>query len=219
MASDEELQDLVQRAQGGDRAAFDRLIEAVTPRLEALVTGQLGPQLRGKTEPQDLVQEVFMRAWSSLEDLTWRGEEAFWAWLGTLARHVIQNKARDLQAKKRRLDREVSLDQQIRGPSSGFAELVDLLKASAVSPSKALRRDERFERLKACLEGLGPEHRKVIFLVLVREIPIMEVARQMGRSREALSMLLLRALRKLKRAFGTTESFNLPDRRLQEEDG
>ena len=97
-------------------------------------------------------------------------------------------------------------------------ELVNLLKARAASPSKELRRDERFERLKAALSRLKPDYRKVIFLARVRELPMRDVASRMGRSLNATSVLLYRALMKLQEAFGATESLNLPDRRLEYEE-
>ena len=88
---------------------------------------------------------------------------------------------------------------------------------AGTNPSQALRRNERFERLKRALKALPPDHAQVIFLARIQGLPVKEVARRMERTPEATSMLLLRALMKLKTAFGNTESLHLPDRSLEEE--
>jgi RNA polymerase sigma-70 factor (subfamily 1) len=211
------LQNLIQKAQRGDRVAFDEFITRCTCRLEALIRGHLGPRLRGKIEVADVRQTTFLKAWQAIGGFHWQGEEALWAWLGTLARHVIQDEARRIHTQKQDVNREVSLAQKVRSPHGDFGELVDLLKASATSPSDVLRRDERFERLRQSMQCLSPDHRKVVFLVCVREMRIKDVAQQMGRRPKAVSMLLFRALKKLKEVFGTTDSLHLPERSLEEE--
>jgi RNA polymerase sigma factor (sigma-70 family) len=91
------------------------------------------------------------------------------------------------------------------------------LSAQGISPSKAIRRDERFRRLEESLKGLSDDHRQVIILARVEGLPIKDIARTMQRSESSVKNLLLRALRNLKEAFGDTESLNLPDRSLGQE--
>jgi len=78
-----------------------------------------------------------------------------------------------------------------------------------------LRREERFAQLQRALDGLGPEDREVILLARIQGLPLKEIATRMGRSHAAVAQLLSRALRKLKRSFGDTESLHLPDRSLE----
>ena len=85
------------------------------------------------------------------------------------------------------------------------------------SPSKNLRRNERFDRLKDSLESLSPEHREVILLMRIEGLPVEEVAKRMNRSPKATRQLLWRALKDLRESFGDTESLGLPERRLGEE--
>lgn len=86
---------------------------------------------------------------------------------------------------------------------------------SGVTPSRCLQRHERFERLEKALENLSPDHRKVILMARIEGLPIQEIAARMERSPDAVMHLLRRALRKLKAAFGETESLRLPERALQ----
>jgi RNA polymerase sigma-70 factor (ECF subfamily) len=81
------------------------------------------------------------------------------------------------------------------------------------SGGTSLRRDERFDRLQAALDELDPDSRKVIVLARIEGLPIKEVAKRMGRSPNATSILLYRAAIKLKERFGDTESLSLPLRR------
>ena len=216
MDSETSLQALIESAQQGDGNALDELVQRCEPRLSAVIRSHLAPQLKQKLGVEDLVQETFLEAWRSLGSFAWQGESAFWAWLGALARGVIHREARRFRAQKRAAQGEVSLAHRVRSPSGSSVELVELLRKSCASPSTALRRDERFQRLRHALSTLSPDHRKVIFLARVQELSIQEVSRRMGRSPDATSVLLFRALVKLQEAFGSTESFGLPDRRLDD---
>ena len=190
---------LVTRAQGGDREAFDELAERYRGRIAALISSRLGDQLARRVDMNDLLQEVFLRAFSSLPRFHWSGDEAFFRWLSVIARHVLQETAR-------REGRELLL------PSD------EDLTSNGVSPARALVRRERMACLKTALDALKPEHRKVILLARVRRLPVREVAEQMDRTPKATTQLLLRALEKLKEAFGDTESLSLPDESLLDEE-
>ncbi len=110
-----------------------------------------------------------------------------------------------------------------RGPPTHFVP--DIRPSASVNPpfesspppSKAVRRDGRFEHLRHFMRVLSPDHRKELFLVCVRDIPIKDVAQRKEGSPEAVSMLLYPALRQLKTAFGTSKSPHLPDRPFEKE--
>ena len=209
-------QALITKAQGGDRVAFTRLVEKYEGFLEALVRRELGAELRQKVEAEDILQETLLRAFRSIHQFRGHQESSFRSWLGKIAIHAIQAQARHPEGRK--ADCKVL---PLQGRSTGASEqLENYLKAEEVSPSKALRRDERFERLERALQTLSPDHRRVIYLARVEGLPIKAVAHEMKRSPEATSMLLLRALEKLKAVFGDTESLHLPHSRLLvEEEG
>jgi RNA polymerase sigma-70 factor (ECF subfamily) len=74
------LAPLVRAAQGGDRGAFDALYRRFGRMVHGILLAH-GP----REEAEDLVQEVFVKAWSRLADL--REPAAFGAWLARMARH------------------------------------------------------------------------------------------------------------------------------------
>ena len=99
-----------------------------------------------------------------------------------------------------------------------FLELHQDLPGGRSSPSRHLRREERFERLEDALTRLSPEHREVIVLARIERVRIKEIAKRMQRSPDAVKQLLVRALRKLRETFGDTESLHLPHHRKVEGD-
>jgi RNA polymerase sigma-70 factor (ECF subfamily) len=190
---------LVDRAQEGDRSAFDELAERYRSRIVSLLRSRLGDHLRYRVDVEDLVQEVLLRAFSSFRQFQWSTDESLFRWLATIARNLVLEVAR-------REKREMLLpsDQDI--------------VAEEVSPPHALARKERFARLRDAIESLDPAHRDVILLARIQRLPISEVADRIGRTPRATTQLLLRALRRLRDRFGNTENFSLGDQSLLDQE-
>ncbi len=191
------MAELILKAQGGDRRAFGELVEQHRGRLTALIHARLGPCLRNRVEIEDVLQEALLTALKSVDRFQYQEPDSFFRWLCGITVNVIYKVA---AREKRKLLMPLDSD-----PAS-----------DEVSPSRAGQRNERFDRLQASLSSLSPDHRQVILLARVERLPIKEVALRMNRSPEAVTQLLWRALRKLKESFGSTDSFHLPARRLED---
>ena len=200
MAEPMETQALVQRARRGDRAAFDELASGARSRLLGQIHGMVGRRLRERLDPEDVLQEVFLRGFESIERFEGNDADAFQRWLEGIARNVVRNLVRR------------------KGWKSEF-ELARDLPAQGSSPSRHQRREERFERLSKSVEALSPDYRTVIRLVRIDGLKIREVAEKMNRSESAVKNLLLRAMKELRESFGRTDSFSLPERRLGDAGG
>jgi RNA polymerase sigma-70 factor (ECF subfamily) len=194
MAAEPPTRTLVAEAQAGDRNAFGQLVRRYRDRLERQIRARLGAKLRARLDAEDVVQETFTVAFRTIGKFSWRDEESFYRWLGSIAEHYI------LSASQKKAWDEIALPRQ--------------MGATDASPSKTLRREERFERLEAALAGLSEDHRKVVLLARVEGLTVAEIASRMDRSPGAVKMLLARALLRLKQSFGDTESLHLPDRSL-----
>ena len=192
MAEKAIIQNLVRAAQKGDRAAFKKLAGLHRLRLERMIDFRLGNSLSRTTDVEDVLQETLLRALQSIRKFRYDGEESFVRWLTGIADKVILELAR----KQRRTPVE-QLDEGLPGsePSQGRVQV----------------RTERFQRLRQALDSLSPDHRRAIMLAIIGGLAIKEVAEKMGRSPNAVSQLLIRALGKLKDHFGDTESLHLPD--------
>ena len=97
MESNEHSEVLVDRAQEGDRSAFEQLVEANRARLEALIRSRLGQHLRSEVEVEDVNQETLLQAFSSIARFRWQGEQSFVRWLGGIAENVIRKEQLDRQ--------------------------------------------------------------------------------------------------------------------------
>jgi RNA polymerase sigma-70 factor (ECF subfamily) len=196
MIDESQLRGWVARAQGGDREAFDRLVGAVRPDLEAALGPDLERLRQRGIDRDDVLQETLVKAFGALERFEWREEGSLLRWLCGIARHVMLKAVRQA---KRRPGSELRVDVPAPGPTA----------------SRAARREERLERLEASLASLSPDHRRVIRLARIEGLKTEEIARRMGRSPEAVRQLLVRALRALRASFGETDSLSLPPRGLE----
>ncbi len=200
MTSEQPMQALLRKAQRGDRAAVDELLGQYDARLRAFVRSRLGEALQPLVDAHDVLQETSCRAFRGLARVEWKDERAVFGWLCGIALNVLREAA---SLRKRR--GEVHLDKEVSAPQA--------------TPSQGLRREERFDRLETALNALSPEHRQVILMARIERVPVKEIARRTGRSPAAVSQQLLRALDRLKHAFGDTDSLHLPDRRLDVQEG
>ena len=186
------MEDLLQRAKAGARAAFEEVFLEHRNQLGSVVFFRLGAVAGGKVEIEDILQETSVRALESLGRFEWKGKESFFAWLRTIAEHVIL----EVAAREKRRP-TVALDSQAA--------------AHDTAVSRQVQREERFERLRQALDSLSPDHRKVILLAKIQRVPVKDIALQLGCSPDAVSNMLARALARLRESFGDTDSLHLPD--------
>jgi len=78
-------QELVSRAQEGDRRAFDLLVI----KYQQKVAGLISRYLRDPSEVMDVTQEAFLKAYRALPGF--RGESAFYTWLYRIAINTVKN--------------------------------------------------------------------------------------------------------------------------------
>lgn len=196
MALEEPVELLVRKAQAGDRAAFGKLFDAHRQRLLERIQARMGRKLKLEHDPEDILQETFLRAFETVGRFKLQGRDSFFRWLATIAEHLILN-----ASQKRR-----------PGP------LTVEPRGSGVSPGTALRRKERFTRLEAALGALTPEQKEVVLLARIDGLSFEKIAAQTGRSQAAVRQLLARALKRQKSSLSHTRSLHLPDRSFSEED-
>ncbi|MBI4586291.1 MAG: sigma-70 family RNA polymerase sigma factor [Planctomycetes bacterium] len=187
--------EFLRKAQSGDRGAFQQLVSLYSSRVERLIASRLRARSVKHVEVGDVHQETLLRSYRALGSFQWQGEESFLRWLGGIAENVILELARG-------------------GARNPVFQIEHDPPEESPSPSRAMRRDERFERLRGALKNLSSEHREVILLARIEGLTFEEIARRMDRSPQAVKQLLWRALKKLKESFGDTESLHLPRRSL-----
>jgi RNA polymerase sigma-70 factor (ECF subfamily) len=169
-------------------------LERYRPYLLLLARMRLDPRLRGKLDASDVVQQTLLEAHQARDQF--RGtehEEA--AWLRQILARNLANAVRDLMRDKRDVRREQSLEAAIEESSR---RLDGWLAAEQSSPSERAERHEQGVRLAAALAELPEAQREALTLHHLEGRPLEEVARLVGRSREAVAGLIKRALRQLR---------------------
>jgi RNA polymerase sigma-70 factor, ECF subfamily len=186
---------LVQRLRQGDSQALAEFIENHRRQLLAFIERCLGTALRGKVEPQDVLQETAVSALRALPDARLADRDPF-GWLCQMAeQRIIDAHRKFFGAQKRAANREVPLNAPTGG--EGPAELIDLLVASITSPSMAFSRDQRHIRLSDALSSLPAETREALRLRYADGLPTKEIALKLGKSDGAIRVMLTRSLARL----------------------
>jgi RNA polymerase sigma-70 factor (ECF subfamily) len=171
---------LVEAAAGGDRDAFDELVrrhQAAMITLARVLTG-------GRGDPEDLAQEVFVRAWRSLR--SFRGDSTFRTWLHRVAINVIRT-SQTRQGRLARLFVARAADQDPPDPASG-EEPVDATLARRQVIDRALAALPEELRIAVLLRDVqGLEYKEIAAAL---DVPIGTVESRIFRARQKLKPLL-----------------------------
>jgi RNA polymerase sigma-70 factor, ECF subfamily len=188
------LSDLLQHAQAGDAAELDRLFAACRNYLCVLAQSHIEGRLKAKADASDLVQQTLLEAHRDFAQFRGGSEKEWLAWLRQILAHNAAEFARHYRGTdKRRVGLEVAMQPASDGVAHPGREPSD----PGESPSQQLIRKEHEVLIADALVQLPADYREVIDLRNLQRLPFAEVAVRMGRSRPAVQMLWMRALRKL----------------------
>ncbi len=190
---------LLRRAREGDAASRDALFGLCRSYLGFVARAQVETWMRRKVDASDLVQQALMEAHCGFEQFQGNTEKEWLAWLRTIVRHNAADFVRRYRGTlKRRAQREVP----IRDPADTLPAGAPEPAAQQPTPSQELTRLEEELRVSLALAQLSPDHQEVIVLRNLERLPFAEVAERMGRSRPAVQMLWMRAVKKLQETLG-----------------
>jgi RNA polymerase sigma-70 factor (ECF subfamily) len=139
---------------------------------------------------EDVLQETFIEAFRDIKHFQYERPGSFMQWLARIAEHVIADTARFHGRQKRRADNLVRF-RSVGNPNG--PDPVDSL-----TPSRVLAEKEKVLALIQKLEHLPEDYRQVILLAKVEGLSNAELARQLGRTREATALLLHRAIKRFR---------------------
>ena len=190
MASPTSTFGLIERFRKGDEEAFSLLFAKYRPRLAVLVHYKLSEHLRERLEVDDILQEVFLAAASEIGRFTYRSPGSFMAWMSRIADHVIIDAAR-FEGRQKRRAAELVRFRTDTNPDG--AEPVD-----SETPSRLLAEKEAVRLLLEKLNALPEEYRRAILLAKIEGLSTEEMAERLGKSREAVALLLHRAVQRFR---------------------
>ncbi|MBC7802953.1 MAG: RNA polymerase sigma factor RpoE [Candidatus Parcubacteria bacterium] len=156
---------LVERAQRGDKRAFEMLVEKYQRKLARL----LSRLVRDPGEVEDVTQEAFVKAYRALP--SFRGDSAFYTWLYRIGINTAKNY---LVAMGRRAPTSSEIDaQEAEGYESG-EQLRDIN-----TPESLLLTKEIGNTVNAAIESLPEELRSAIQLRELEGMSYEEIAKLM----------------------------------------
>lgn len=187
------VEQLVHRAQRGDRLALDELFSRHFARIRRIAERRLGPALRRDLEAADIVQDCMAVALRKFPEFRMRGEGSFVRWLGTIVEHQITDRASWQHAKLRDRAREVALDASASGDQQ--ERPVRQVADEGPSPLQAATLREARHLVVESMAALDESHRAVLLLRDYEGRTWDEIARCTGHaSADAARMFHTRAL-------------------------
>jgi len=199
--SDSDVIQLLSRARDGDESAREELFAKCRSYVAVVARAHVEGRLRKKVDASDLVQQTLLEAHRGLKDFRGGTQEEWLAWLkGILTHNATDFVRRYCGTEKRQIQREVPLH-DARSDHSG--RLRNDPSDPGESPSQLILRHERELEVAEAIEQLPEDYRDVIMLRNLQRLPFNDVADRMGRSRGAVQMLWLRALRQLETILST----------------
>ena len=175
---------LVERAQRGDKHAFELLVSKYQRKLARL----LSRFIRDPAEVEDVAQEAFIKAYRALP--SFRGDSAFYTWLYRIGINTAKNY---LVAMGRRAPTTTEFDSEEAENFEGGGLLHDINTPESVMMSRQIG-----ETVNAAMDGLPEELRTAITLreieglsyeeiAVVMNCPIGTVRSRIFRAREAIA--------------------------------
>jgi RNA polymerase sigma-70 factor, ECF subfamily len=179
LADDREL---VRRAQGSDKEAFEELVRRHQHRVFAVAGGIL----RQREDVEDIAQQVFVKAYFSLKRFDQRA--AFSTWLYKITVNECWDLLRKRKVRPLIYESDLSEDQarQFGAPDERKAREPDI--------SEKLEARQRVERL---LEGLDERDRTMLVLKEVEGFAVEEIAQILDLNANTVKVRLFRARRRI----------------------
>ncbi len=192
MSADPSFNDLMARLRRGDDDAAALVFRRYGHRLIALAANQLGPRLRQKVDPEDILQSVlrsfFVRqAGGQVHPHSW---DSLWSLLTVITLRKCGYQVRHFRAGCRDVRMEVAAPAEPNGSGTGWDAI-----ARDPTPSEAARLTETVEELLRDLEG---DDRQMIELSLQGYTPA-EISARVGRTERTIYRLLERVKKCLER--------------------
>ena len=181
MTREQELA-VIRRVQRGDTDAFEALVAAYEKNVFNVALQMTG----NREDAQDMTQEAFLKAYSSLS--SFRGDSKFSSWLYRIGSNVCLDF-------KRRQGRRPSSSLTVEDDEGENIQL-DIADESQ-SPEALLERKMTREAVRAGLQQLPDEQRQILLLREIQGLSYEEIGEAMGLEAGTVKSRIFRARKKL----------------------
>lgn len=184
---------LITRAQHGDRAAFELLVQRYDRDVLRLALNML----HSPEDARDVYQETFLKVYRNLH--RFRLDSSFYTWLYRIVTNVCLDHMRRRRARPE--DQAPLSPSELRedAPSRDF---FDQQSDRAADPEESLLGQEIGERIDRALESLSPRERMIFELKHKQGLRLRAIGEALGTTEETVKNSLFRATRKLRAQLG-----------------
>lgn len=165
---------LVKKAQAGDTDAFGEIYNELLTPIYRYIYFKVGPEIA-----EDLTEDVFFKAWKSLNSYKKQGNFPFSAWLFRIAHNLVVDYYRTNQPIE-----ELPMD---------VVETREFM-----NPRFQLESSINVERLYAALKKLSHSVEQAIILRFINDLNYSEIAKIMNKTEGSIRVLIHRGLKQLK---------------------
>jgi RNA polymerase sigma-70 factor, ECF subfamily len=204
-AGSDESSGLLRRGLDGDSTAFDDLFGRHRAAMHRAVARRLGPWLRNRFDPSDVVQEAQVEALERLEEYAGRRPMPFRSWLLRTALQRVGKLRRHATAARRDRGRE----QPLAIPGDCSSATGKRIAAADSTPSRQAAARDVASRLHAVLDRLPEPDRAILGMRTFEGLSYEEAAARLEIDPAAARKRYGRALLRLRAAMvaeGLTES-------------
>lgn len=191
---------LVTLAKEGNQPALNQLCSVYGERVRRIIRFRLDRKLRPKLDSVDVVQDALILALGGLKDFTYRSEGDFLRWLSRIAENKLRDILDKFYADKRDIRKEIPFNKEGDSTEDGFVGAAEPI--GTTTPSVIMRKKEALDRLEKALDELKPEYKEIVVLKRIEGLSYAEIAERLGKSTDAVGMLLSRAMAALTIAYG-----------------
>jgi len=196
---------LVNAAVAGDQMALEKLLWLVYDRLERFLDRDLPQEFQSIISTEDVIQETYVDVCAGIARFELRGQNSFFNWCATIARHRLLDKIKAQRAVKR--GGRVTAIGQTDPTTDSMAGLIDRVACDELSPSGVVDRMEARRVVTVALSALKDDYRIALTRRYLEGLPIADIAREMERTERAIQMLCNRGLKKLRDALGNSSYY------------
>ncbi len=196
---EDRLRTWCEAAKQGDEESLEQLLCICHHRLLGLARRKVGVDWRGKIDPEDIVQEAFAEIAQAIKGFTYAGEDSFFRWSAKIVDHTFVDAVRRLRRAKRDVTREVA---QRGSDRSRYQSLLDQCAGDWKTASAVVRQQDALAAMASCIAAMPENYRTLLTRIYLEEQAIADVARDMGKSDDAIRRMVGRAVEEVGHRMG-----------------
>lgn len=187
---------LVRRAQKGDTAAFEQLVELHSAGIYSIALRMVG----NPSDAEDLAQEAFLRIWRGLDSFNMDSKFSTWAY------RLTTNVCIDFLRKEKKTNTVSLFTEDDEGEESELP-----IADERYSPERQLDRDELRSCVSTAMEQLDPQYRQILTMRELGGMSYDEIAEKTGLKSGTVKSRISRAREQMRKLLLSSGNFSERD--------